>query len=71
MSFPRSLDIEWMAAKRSPSLTRVVIMVFRLLILAKSPDTVKVTKVKGHATEALVEQGRVRLEDMLRNPCGP
>ena len=35
------------------------------MILSQGPDTVRVTKVKGHATEADVEQGRVRLEDRL------
>ena len=39
------------------------------MILAKGPDTALITKVKGHATEADVEQGRVRAEEksgMLR-----
>ena len=39
----------------------------RHMILAQGPDTVKVTKVKGHASEADVDQGRVRLEDRLGN----
>ena len=37
------------------------------MIQAREQDTVRVTKVKGHATEADVEQGRVRLEDRLGN----
>ena len=39
----------------------------RHLILARGPDTVKVTKVKGHAIEADVDQGRVKLEDRPGN----
>ena len=37
------------------------------MILARGADTVEVTKVKGHATEADVDQGRVREEDKLGN----
>ena len=37
------------------------------MIRARRQDTVRVTKVKGHATDADVEQGRVRLEDQLGN----
>ena len=37
------------------------------MIHARGPDTVRVTKVKGHTTEADVEQGRVRMEDRLGN----
>ena len=37
------------------------------LILARCPDAVEVTKVKGHAAEADMEQGRVGLEDRLGN----
>ena len=33
------------------------------MILAREVDTVKVTKVKGHATEDDVDQGRVREEN--------
>ena len=42
-------------------------MVILLPLSARGPDTVKVTKVTGHATEADVEQGRARLEDRLVN----
>ena len=35
------------------------------MILARGPDTIKVTEVKGHATEADVVQGGVRLEKNL------
>ena len=41
-----------------------------LVVLAqyiRGRKTVRVTKVKGHATDADVEQGRVRLEDRLGN----
>ena len=34
---------------------------------ARGWDTVRVTKVKEHAVDADVEQGRVRLEDQLGN----
>ena len=37
------------------------------MIQVRGQDTVRVTKVKGHATGADVEQGRVRLEDKLGN----
>ena len=37
------------------------------IIHARGRDTVRVTKVKRHATDADVEQGRVRLEDQLAN----
>ena len=36
------------------------------MILARG-DTVRVTEVKGHATDADVDQGRVRGEDRLGN----
>ena len=36
-------------------------------LAAREQDTVRVTKVKGHATDADVDQGRVRLEDRLGN----
>ena len=42
-----------------------LIAVVQHMIIAWGPGTVKVTKVKGHATEADVEQGRVWLEDRL------
>ena len=37
------------------------------IVTAKMPDTVSVTKVKVHAAEADVDQGRVRLEERLGN----
>ena len=40
-----------------------LIAVVRHMIHARGPDTVRVTNVKGHATEADVEQGRVRKEE--------
>ena len=33
--------------------------------MPRGPDTVRVTKVKGHVIHADVEQGRVRMEDRL------
>ena len=37
------------------------------MIQARSRDTVRVTKVKGHAAGGDVEHGRVRLEDQVGN----
>ena len=37
------------------------------MIRTRVQDTVRVTKVKGHATDADVEQGRIRPEDRLGN----
>ena len=42
-----------------------LIALVQRMILSWGLDTVKVTKVKGHATEADVEEGPVRLEDRL------
>ena len=39
-------------------------------IRTRGRETIRVTKVKGHATDADVEQGRVRLEDQLGNAEG-
>ena len=38
-----------------------------LPLFSRGPDTVKATKVKGHATDADVELGRVRLAERLVN----
>ena len=57
-----------MAASLNPCLWKKdgdLISIIRHMILARGPDTVKVTKVKGHATEVDVELGRVRLKDVL------
>ena len=35
------------------------------MIRTRGRETVRVTEVKGHATDADVDQGRVRLEDQL------
>ena len=40
-----------------------MIALARYMIRTRGPETVRVTKVKGHAENADVEQGRVRLED--------
>ena len=37
------------------------------MIRTRDREMVRVTKVKGHATDTDVEQGRVRLEDQLGN----
>ena len=44
-----------------------LVAVVRHMIHAWGPDTVRSTKVKGDATEADVEQDRVRMEDRLGN----
>ena len=42
-----------------------LIALARYMIRTRGRDTVRVTKVTGHATDTDVEQGRVRLEDQL------
>ena len=37
------------------------------MLLLRWMDTVKVSKVKGHATQAMVDNGDVRLEDLIGN----
>ena len=37
------------------------------MIRTRGRETVQVTKVKGHAEDSDVQQGRVRLEDQLGN----
>ena len=44
-----------------------LVAVAQHMIRARRQDTARVTKVKGHATEADVQQGRVRYEDRLGN----
>ena len=44
-----------------------LVALIQRMILARGPDTVKVTKMMGHAADADVELGRVRLEDRLGN----
>ena len=44
-----------------------LVAVNQRMIRARRQDTVRVTKVKGHATEADVQQGRVREEDWFGN----
>ena len=46
---------------------RDLIAMFRHMIRFRGRETVQVTKVKGHATDADVEQGRVREEDKFGN----
>ena len=40
---------------------------FEKLVKQRGPETVKITKVKGHATEEMVEQGKVEAEDKAGN----
>ena len=44
-----------------------LVAIAQYMIQARGQDTVRVTQVKGHATDADVEQGRVGLEDKLGN----
>ena len=44
-----------------------LIAVVRNMILARGPEAVRISKVKGHATEADVEQGGVLAEDKCGN----
>ena len=44
-----------------------LIVIVQHMIQAWGADTVGVTKVKGHATEDDVDQGRVRMEERLGN----
>ena len=37
------------------------------MLCLRMPDTVKVSKVKGHATPAMVASGDVRVEDLIGN----
>ena len=50
--------------------SRMVIwlLLVQYMIRTRDRETVRVTKVKGHAEDADVQSGRVRLEDQLRNP---
>ena len=44
-----------------------LVAIARCMIRARRKDTVRVTRVKGHATEADVQQGRELDEDRLGN----
>ena len=44
-----------------------LVAIVQHMLTAGGPDTVRVTKVKGHATEVDVEQGRVRADDKVGN----
>ena len=44
-----------------------LIALARYMICTRGRETVRVTKVKGHAEETDVQQGRVRLKDQLGN----
>ena len=44
-----------------------LVAIAQYMIRTRGRDTVRVTKVKGHATDSDVELGRVRLEDKLGN----
>ena len=45
----------------------ILVALAQYLIRIRGQDTVRVTKVKGHATGADVEQDRVRLVDQIGN----
>ena len=40
---------------------------FTRLVLQRGPRSVKITKVKGHATEAMVQEGKVKLAEKQGN----
>ena len=44
-----------------------VVALVQYMIRTRGRETVRVTKVKGHAEDSEVQQGRVRLEDQLGN----
>ena len=44
-----------------------LVALVQYMIRTRGRDTVRVTEVKGHATDGGVEQGRVRLKDQLGN----
>ena len=44
-----------------------MIALAQYMIRTRGRDTVRVTKVKGHAEDVDVQQGRVRLEDQVGN----
>ena len=44
-----------------------LVAIVQHMLTAGGPDTVKVTKVEGHATEIDIEQGRVRAEEKFGN----
>ena len=45
-----------------------MIALVQYMIRTRGRDTVRVTKVKGHAEDHDVQQGRVRPEDQVGNP---
>ena len=44
-----------------------LLAIIHSMLCLRVPDTVKVSKVKGHATPALVAHGDVRIEDLIGN----
>ena len=44
-----------------------LVALVQYMIRTRGRETVRVTEVKGHAEDVDVQQGRVRLEDQLRN----
>ena len=44
-----------------------LVALVQYMIRTRGRETVRVTKVKGHAEEKDVQQGRVRLEDQVGN----
>ena len=44
-----------------------LLAIIHSMLCLRMPDTVKVSKVKGHATPAMVASGDVRVEDLIGN----
>ena len=42
-----------------------LLAIIHSMLCLRVPDTVKVSKVKGHATPAMVANGDVRVEDLI------
>ena len=66
-SVGRLLDHGCLAKPLSSVKDGDLVAVIQHMIRARGQDTVRVTKVKGHATEADVQQGKVREEDRFGN----
>ena len=54
-------------AKMGPCARWGLWLLFELLVCQRGLETVKITKVKGHAIAEMVEQGKVREEDKEGN----
>ena len=66
-SFGRLLDHGCLAKPLPLVKDGDLVAIAQYMIRIRGRDTVRVTKVKGHAEDSDVQQGRVRLEDQLGN----